>query len=360
VADIVRTGTPTARTRPFAARPASPGAGSAGLPAEPAARYGLRLAACVPAAALVVVVSLAPGLQFTGWQWVGLGLAGPVAIGGAWPVHRAAWRGLLLGTASADLTVSLGIVVALGWSVLGLLFGEAGSLGLRERFAWTIAGTGPAQVYLNVAAAATVAALAGRWARAWVAGPDAGREEGASGGEHLGGERLGGERGGEQRAAGVLAVCVITVAVAAAGFWLGSGMSGAAACGVAAAVLLAACPAGLVWPVAGLVARRRGAELGIGAGESLALETGGRAGVAVLDADVLAECDDVLAVAGALRLARATRAVSGAGMRWAVGYTVVVVPVAALGYLSPLLAVPAAGVSSLLVLASAARLRRWQ
>jgi Cu+-exporting ATPase len=80
----------------------------------------------------------------------------------------------------------------------------------------------------------------------------------------------------------------------------------------------------------------------------------GAAGVAVLDAGILAGCDDVLAVAGALRLARATRAVAGAGMRWAVGYTVVVVPVAALGYLSPLLAVPAAALSSLLVLARAA------
>jgi Cu+-exporting ATPase len=73
----------------------------------------------------------------------------------------------------------------------------------------------------------------------------------------------------------------------------------------------------------------------------------------------LLACGDVLDVAGALALARATRRVAGAGARWGTGYNVIVVPVAALGGLSPVLAAGAAAVTTALVLASDARLRRW-
>ena len=60
-----------------------------------------RLAVCVPLAVAVIVLSMVPALQFTGWQWVSLLLTAPVVVWGAWPLHRAALAGL--GQAAATM-----------------------------------------------------------------------------------------------------------------------------------------------------------------------------------------------------------------------------------------------------------------
>lgn len=124
---------------------------------------GWRLAVCLPLAAAVTVMSMVPAAQFAGWQWLSLLLAGPVAVWGAWPLHRAAWRGLGHGTATMDTLVSLGITASLGWSLFAMFFGGAGALGLRMPFTLTFGPAGGSTIYLDVAAGVTAAVLAGRY-----------------------------------------------------------------------------------------------------------------------------------------------------------------------------------------------------
>ena len=127
---------------------------------------GTRLMICVPLAAAVIVLAMVPGAQFPGWQWLSLGLAGPVAVWGGWPLHRAAWRGLGQGTATMDTLVSLGVTASIGWSLYALLFGGAGMLGMTMPFAVTFAPVSGNTLYLDVAAGVTTAVLAGRYLEA--------------------------------------------------------------------------------------------------------------------------------------------------------------------------------------------------
>ena len=136
-------------------------------PADPATRaLALRLTVCVPLAAAVIVLSMVPAAQFTGWQWVSLLLAAPVATWGAWPLHRAAWYGLSHGAATMDTLVSVGVGASFGWSVYALLFGGAGMTGMRMSFAFTFGQASGQTLYLEAAAGVTTAVLAGRYLEA--------------------------------------------------------------------------------------------------------------------------------------------------------------------------------------------------
>ena len=136
-------------------------------PADPESRaLARRLAVCVPLAVAVIVLAMAPAAQFTGWQWVSLALAAPVAVWGAWPLHRAAWYGLGHGTATMDTLVSVGVAASFGWSVYALLFGGAGMTGMRMSFAFTFGQASGQTLYLEVAAGVTTAVLAGRYLEA--------------------------------------------------------------------------------------------------------------------------------------------------------------------------------------------------
>jgi Cu+-exporting ATPase len=92
----------------------------------------------------VVALGMIPAAHFTGWAWVSLVLAAPVAGWGALPFHVAAWKNLRLRAATMDTLVSLGTGSAFAWSVYALCF-----------------GTG--EIYLEVAAGVTVFILAGRY-----------------------------------------------------------------------------------------------------------------------------------------------------------------------------------------------------
>jgi P-type Cu+ transporter len=106
--------------------------------ADPVTRgLARRLAVCVPLAAAVIVLAMVPAAQFTGWQWASLLLATPVAVWGAWPLHRAAWYGLGHGAATMDTLVSIGIGASYGWSVYALLAGGAGMAGMKMSFTFT-------------------------------------------------------------------------------------------------------------------------------------------------------------------------------------------------------------------------------
>ena len=107
-----------------------------------------RLVICGLLTAPVVVMSMLPALQFSSWQWVSLLLATPVVLWGGWPFHRAALLGARHAVATMDTLVSLGSLVAYGWS------------------AWVVVGGVAQEPYLEVAAALVTFLLLGRWLEA--------------------------------------------------------------------------------------------------------------------------------------------------------------------------------------------------
>jgi P-type Cu+ transporter len=127
---------------------------------------GRRLAICIPLAVVVIVLAMVPSWQFTGWQWVSLLLAAPVAAWGAWPLHRTALAGLGHGAATMDTLVSLGVAASFGWSLYALLFGGAGMLGMRMPFAFTFRAASGQTLYFEAAVGVTIAVLAGRYLEA--------------------------------------------------------------------------------------------------------------------------------------------------------------------------------------------------
>ena len=135
--------------------------------ADPVVRdLGRRLVVCVPLAAVVVVLAMVPFAQFTGWQWVSMLLAAPVAGWGAWPLHRAALAGLGHGAATMDTLVSLAVTASFGWSAYALAFGGAGTAGMRMPFAFTFSTASGMTLYFEAAAGVTTAVLAGRFLEA--------------------------------------------------------------------------------------------------------------------------------------------------------------------------------------------------
>ncbi|MDQ4011341.1 MAG: heavy metal translocating P-type ATPase [Actinomycetota bacterium] len=123
-----------------------------------------RLVGCSLLAIPVIATAMAPALQFPGWQWLSLLLAAPVAVWGALPFHRAAWRNLQHGAVTMDTLVSMSVLAAFLWSCYALIFGSAGSLGVRHEFGLSVhRGAGDAQIYLEVSAGITVFLLAGRY-----------------------------------------------------------------------------------------------------------------------------------------------------------------------------------------------------
>ena len=134
---------------------------------DPATRaLGRRLAICVPLAVAVIGLAMVPAAQFSGWAWVSLVLAAPVAGWGAWPLHRAAWAGLGHGTATMDTLVSMAVAASFGSSVYALFTsgGSGMSMGMSFGSAFGLAGSHP--LYLDVAAGVPAAVLAGRYLEA--------------------------------------------------------------------------------------------------------------------------------------------------------------------------------------------------
>ncbi len=89
------------------------------------------------------------------------------------------------------------------------------------------------------------------------------------------------------------------------------------------------------------------------------LAVGGGTDIAIESADVVLMSGDLRAVADAVGISRATMRNIGQNLFWAFAYNVVLIPVAALGLLSPALAAGAMGLSSVFVLTNALRLRRY-
>lgn len=116
----------------------------------------------------VVVLSMVPASQFTGWQWIVGALSLPIAFYCGWPFHREAFRALRYGNTTMNTLVSLGVLTAMGWSLWGLFFGGAGHA------SYTMTMTGIANLahaqhphlYFESAAMIVTFLLIGRWLEA--------------------------------------------------------------------------------------------------------------------------------------------------------------------------------------------------
>ncbi|MYQ55139.1 MULTISPECIES: heavy metal translocating P-type ATPase [unclassified Streptomyces] len=112
----------------------------------------------------VLVLSMAPPLQFDNWQWLCFVLAAPVAAWGAWPFHHRALSGLRHAAATMDTLVSLGVLASLLWSAYALFLGGAGMPGMRMPFSLVpSASDGVAHVYLEAAVGVPLFVLLGRF-----------------------------------------------------------------------------------------------------------------------------------------------------------------------------------------------------
>lgn len=136
---------------------------------EGARRHALalrrRLVWSIPPWAVVMVLSMVPALQFTGWQWVAALLSLPVVTWGAWPFHRAAFQAGRHGSTTMDTLVSLGVIASTLWSWWALLFGGAGTLGMRMTMSLLprAAAGGHADIYFEGACTIVVFLLTGRY-----------------------------------------------------------------------------------------------------------------------------------------------------------------------------------------------------
>ena len=102
----------------------------------------------------IVAISMVMGWHFAGWQWIVAVLALPVVTWGAWPFHSAAYKAARGGSTTMDTLVSVGIIVASGYSYVTL--GRA----VLDGWGWSI----PAEyhVWFEAAAAITVFLLIGK------------------------------------------------------------------------------------------------------------------------------------------------------------------------------------------------------
>jgi P-type Cu+ transporter len=96
------------------------------------------------------------------------------------------------------------------------------------------------------------------------------------------------------------------------------------------------------------------------AAADLGMAIGAGTDVAISAADLILLCEDLRVVPEAIQLARAARGTIRRNLAWAFGYNAAAVPLAALGFLNPLIAAAAMTLSSVLVVASSLRLRRFR
>ncbi len=93
---------------------------------EPRSTTGTALAATVALAAASMVLSSVAALRFAGWAWLVLGITMPVVLISGLVFHGPGWRAVRRGHATMDTLVSLGSLVAWGWSAIVTIGGLDG------------------------------------------------------------------------------------------------------------------------------------------------------------------------------------------------------------------------------------------
>lgn len=145
--------------------PAEPG--GTGTVDATARRDRERLLVTALLAVPVLVLSMAPSLQFRNWQWLCFALTAPVAVWSAWPFHERAVRGLRHSAATMDTLVSLGVAASFSWSAYALFLGGAGDPGMRMPFSLLPSvSDGAPHVYLEAAVSVPLFVLSGRFLEA--------------------------------------------------------------------------------------------------------------------------------------------------------------------------------------------------
>ncbi|MCC2594677.1 heavy metal translocating P-type ATPase [Tessaracoccus sp. OS52] len=115
----------------------------------------------------VVAVSMVTALQFPGWQWVALLLTAVIVFWCGRSFHAATWNNLRHGSTTMDTLVSMGTLAAFGWSLVAMVFGSAGMIGMRHEFSLSLGNADPmSQVYFEAAAAIIAFLLLGRYIEA--------------------------------------------------------------------------------------------------------------------------------------------------------------------------------------------------
>jgi Cu+-exporting ATPase len=123
----------------------------AALPAEvtdtgdPTRPWRRRLVVAVVLSVPLVLLAMAPPLQFAGWEWLALALSTPVVVWCGWPFHRAAAQNARHGAVTMDTLISIGTIAAWSWSAVVLVGGLA------------------ADTYFEVGAVITTLILLGRY-----------------------------------------------------------------------------------------------------------------------------------------------------------------------------------------------------
>src|SRR5262249_18062940 len=121
-----------------------------------------RLVVAVVLGIPVLAISMVPGLQFSGWQWVAFALSTPIILWSAWPFHRATLANLLHGATTMDTLVSLGTIAAYVWSAVAVVFLGASDDGMSMGALFGSSSTGP-QVYFETASAIVALLLLGKY-----------------------------------------------------------------------------------------------------------------------------------------------------------------------------------------------------
>ncbi|WP_084075365.1 cation-translocating P-type ATPase [Demequina sp. NBRC 110052] len=98
----------------------------------------------------LMLISMVPAWQFSGWEWVALALATPVVGWSAWPFHRATIGAARHRATTMDTLVTIGTVAAWSWSTVVLLGHAWGALG-------------HAHVYFETGAVIVTLILLGKW-----------------------------------------------------------------------------------------------------------------------------------------------------------------------------------------------------
>ncbi|MBD3689618.1 heavy metal translocating P-type ATPase [Nanchangia anserum] len=115
----------------------------------------------------VMVISMVPGAQFPGWQWVCAALALPVVTWCAAPFYASAWQAGRHGSTTMNTLISLGIIASIAWSYYALFFTEAGAIGVMAPMEFLPrSGSAAPHVYFEGATMIATFLLLGRWLEA--------------------------------------------------------------------------------------------------------------------------------------------------------------------------------------------------
>ncbi|WP_061961921.1 heavy metal translocating P-type ATPase [Demequina flava] len=76
----------------------------------------------------LMLISMIPGWQFTGWEWLAAALATLIVWWSAWPFHRSTLMSVRHGSTNMDTLVTMGTMAAWVWSTVVVLAHAAGAM----------------------------------------------------------------------------------------------------------------------------------------------------------------------------------------------------------------------------------------